>query len=120
MIQQIIKLLILKLDTIDQQFWIAKSMVAFETAAALTKTTKLPNVSTQELNNQCTSWYWINVELCSALWPLANEWSHEDCHEEKHFICEQMHENGILRHFDHSGKVSSINDRFNCFQKKNC
>ncbi|KAG4070524.1 hypothetical protein HA402_012314 [Bradysia odoriphaga] len=71
-------------DIMDEPFWISKSM-----AVMASNSDSKPSVSTLDSSNQCISWGWTNSELCCALWPLANEWSHEDCSEEIYFICQQ-------------------------------
>lgn len=80
----------------DTPFWILKSIVALERTSKWTETRNknVPNFSKQGPSNQCISSFWMNTELCLALWPLANEWNHDDCNENKYFICEGIPKKG--------------------------
>lgn len=80
----------------DKPFWIIKSLVAIEQTSRWTETenTNVFTSAKRTPSNQCISRFWMNKELCTALRPIANEWSHDDCNQEKFFICERSPDNG--------------------------
>lgn len=79
---------------IDEPFWISNSIVALERPSQWTSTKNVPESSKWKPINRCISSFWMNTELCFALWPLANEWNHEGCNEKNYFICEETPSSG--------------------------
>lgn len=74
---------------IDKDFWISKSKLTPEGACKWAS-----NIPNWKPSSECIFWYWMNVELCYALRPIANEWKYDHCDKKKYFICERIPERG--------------------------
>lgn len=77
-----------------EHFWISKSALAHEGAFQWSTSKNIPSSSKWNRSNRCVLWYWMNVELCFALWPLTNEWNYDKCDNKKYFICERFRKRG--------------------------
>lgn len=76
-------------DMFDEDFWISQSKLTPKGAFDWTANKNIPKFSNWEPGNQCMLWYWMNVELCYALWPVTNELNYDHCDKRKYFICER-------------------------------
>lgn len=79
---------------LDAHFWISKSSLAQKEVFKWPANQNTPSFVQWEPSNQCTFWYWMNIELCLALRPLASERNYDKCDKKNYFICESIPESG--------------------------